>query len=487
MTQAQTILTNLRSRGHQVNLVDKSMIKIFPPLQDTILKGLRPHVPSLKRELLYEADHPDVDQDRAVNGTLKLIKKGKPTIVAITGAAGTGKSYLLKRLSVALPDAIITAPTHKAAHVLMQKGVTATTVKSATQIPLWTPERDELLDYLDNLRQNPPAIFSDLNFNNAFKISAKHDSQTALKSLNISTFDERLFYGWGVQDHEHPIMIIDEASMVSSSELEKIRGLAKIIILLGDPNQLPPVKSKGGMSLDCAEYSFGLSKVRRQSNDSGILDLAYAVLRNCPPSRLLEMAQTLSGVHVFDHIPSETLWSAPLLCWKNETRINAYLDWREFNNLKTERLSRNEPLICTGYSNTKAADTTLFINGSRWRVDKPIWNPAAIMVRDEITNLSHTVSADVSEDGNYKGGDAVPSFKSGHGGAYFRHGAAITIHQSQGSQYPTGVIAWPDIVAAYHADKRVDQRGLRLWQRLAYVAITRAEHNCILCTRLEMG
>lgn len=102
-----------------------------------------------------------------------------------------------------------------------------------------------------------------------------------------------------------------------------------------------------------------------------------------------------------DYLPSETLWSAPLLCWKNETRINAYLDWREFNNLKTERLSRNEPLICTGYSNTKAADTTLFINGSRWRVDKPIWNPAAIMVRDEITNLSHTVSADVSEDGNY--------------------------------------------------------------------------------------
>ena len=58
-------------------------------------------------------------------------------------------------------------------------------------------------------------------------------------------------------------------------------------------------------------------------------------------------------------------------------------------------------------------------------------------------------------------------------GAAFLHGAAVTIHKAQGSQWEDVQGFAPDLFAAAQAGR--SEAGMPLWKRLAYVAITRAE------------
>ena len=70
-------------------------------------------------------------------------------------------------------------------------------------------------------------------------------------------------------------------------------------------------------------------------------------------------------------------------------------------------------------------------------------------------------------------------------GAAFLHGAAVTIHKAQGSQWPEVQVFAPDLWAAAQAGRV--EAGLPLWKRLAYVAITRAEHRLRWVTRYRLA
>ena len=60
-------------------------------------------------------------------------------------------------------------------------------------------------------------------------------------------------------------------------------------------------------------------------------------------------------------------------------------------------------------------------------------------------------------------------------GAVFLHGAAVTIHKAQGSQWEEVQVFAPDLYAAAQSGR--SEAGVPLWKRLAYVAITRAQHR----------
>ena len=70
-------------------------------------------------------------------------------------------------------------------------------------------------------------------------------------------------------------------------------------------------------------------------------------------------------------------------------------------------------------------------------------------------------------------------------GAAFLHGAAVTIHKAQGSQWPEVQVFAPDLYAASRAGRM--EAGIPLWKRLAYVAITRAEERLHWVTRYRLG
>ena len=70
-------------------------------------------------------------------------------------------------------------------------------------------------------------------------------------------------------------------------------------------------------------------------------------------------------------------------------------------------------------------------------------------------------------------------------GAAFLHGAAVTIHKAQGSQWNAVQVFAPDLYAAARAGRI--EAGQALWKRLAYVAITRAEDKLIWVTRYALA
>jgi exodeoxyribonuclease-5 len=70
-------------------------------------------------------------------------------------------------------------------------------------------------------------------------------------------------------------------------------------------------------------------------------------------------------------------------------------------------------------------------------------------------------------------------------GATFLHGAAVTIHKAQGSQWDTVQVFAPDIYAAARMNRT--ESGIQLWKRLAYVAITRAENRLIWIVRNRLA
>ena len=70
-------------------------------------------------------------------------------------------------------------------------------------------------------------------------------------------------------------------------------------------------------------------------------------------------------------------------------------------------------------------------------------------------------------------------------GAAFLHGAAVTIHKAQGSQWPEVQVFAPDIWAAAQSGRM--EAGLPLWKRLAYVAITRAQERLYWVTRYRLA
>jgi exodeoxyribonuclease-5 len=70
-------------------------------------------------------------------------------------------------------------------------------------------------------------------------------------------------------------------------------------------------------------------------------------------------------------------------------------------------------------------------------------------------------------------------------GATFLHGAAVTIHKAQGSQWRDVQVFAPDLWAAARVGRI--EAGQPLWKRLAYVAITRAETRLIWVVRNRLA
>src|SRR5690625_6337719 len=67
-------------------------------------------------------------------------------------------------------------------------------------------------------------------------------------------------------------------------------------------------------------------------------------------------------------------------------------------------------------------------------------------------------------------------------GALFLHGAAVTIHKSQGSQWPVVQVFAPDLFAAARSGQ--EDAGVALWKRLAYVRSE--EHTSELQSRGQL-
>jgi len=452
------------------------------------------------------------------NETLTPSIEGKSRVMAVVGKAGSGKTLLLAELVRAL-DAVgvdvisgdwegkrrkdrrtvaVLAPTNKAASVLRNRGVPATTIHRILYTPVYDPEFEKVAEWLAGQGERPEIeALTDAALDRAKEVYESTKSvPAALASAGLRGSD--FITGWKRREDGLDIGFVDESSMLDDKQFNDLQEIFPTLILFGDPAQLAPVNQSGQMVFDkvTGANRLDLARIHRQEADNPILDLAHALgdpeLSFERFERMIEDAAAQDDrVVVAPRADTQMMARSPMLVWRNATRIRLIHAFRGAFGAPEDDLIPGEPLICDGIE--------LPLKHRKRRIDleaRGLIKGAPVIYlgassRPGFSRL-HVLGA---ESPRFSAASIVKIEKpdeeepfipyAARMGAAFLHGAAVTIHKAQGSQWPQVQVFAPDLYAASRAGRM--EAGQALWKRLAYVAITRAEERLIWVTRYRLS
>lgn len=443
----------------------------------------------------------DIDE-----GVLLPPGQASANVLAIMGKAGSGKTMLLGQLTKALVAAgveivsgdyegrrrkdrrtlAVLAPTNKAASVLRLRGVPATTIHRILYTPVYDPQYERIAEWLTGQGTRPEVEgLADGALDRAFAFFQQVASiPGALAAAGLKGSD--FIKGWKRRDEPLDIGFVDESSMLDERQFDDLKEIFPTLVLFGDPAQLAPVGQSGSMVFDHlpAGGKLMLNRIHRQAQDNPILDLAHALadpdLGFEDFERMIEAkAKSDDRVVWAERVDSDLMARSPVLVWRNATRIRLITAFRAAHSAPEFELLPGEPLICDGIE--------LPLKHRKKRIDleaRGLIKGAQVIYlgpgnRDGFAKL-HVVGA---EDPQVSAASIIKIEKpdeeepfipqAAKMGAAFLHGAAVTIHKAQGSQWEEVQVFAPDLWAAAQAGR--SEAGVSLWKRLAYVAITRAE------------
>ncbi|TQS73451.1 AAA family ATPase [Rhodobacteraceae bacterium] len=448
---------------------------------------------------------------------------GGSRVRSVIGKAGSGKTMLLSSLYKALDEAgvdlvsgdyeakrkkdrrtlAILAPTNKAASVLRSRGVPATTIHRILYTPVYDPEYERIAEWLMGQGQRPnvdllqkTGLTEDM-LDRAHAFYEIHKSiPGALASAGLRGSD--FISGWKRRDEPLDIGFVDEASMLDERQFDDLREIFPTLVLFGDPAQLAPVNQSGEMSFERLPEAqkHVLHRIHRQTADNPILDLAHALADDALQfdqfERMIEdRAAQDERVVWASRVESDLLSRSPVLVWRNATRIRLIHAFRGAFNAPVDELLPGEPLICDGIElplkhRKRRIDLEArgLIKGAQVVYLGPGKKPGfsrlhVIGSEDPRLSAASIVKIELPDEDE----PFIPF--AARMGATFLHGAAVTIHKAQGSQWRDVQVFAPDLYAAARAGRV--EAGIPLWKRLAYVAITRAEHRLLWVTRARLA
>ncbi|WP_439121667.1 ATP-dependent DNA helicase [Marivita sp.] len=439
------------------------------------------------------------------DGILLPPNDSKTKIMAITGKAGSGKTLLLAELCKSLQNAgvdivsadyegrrrkdrrtlAVLAPTNKAAFVLRMRGVPATTIHRILYTPVYDPEYERIAEWLMGNGEKPE--IEGLTEEGLARAQLSYESHksipAALAAAGLRGSD--FITGWKRREDPLDIGFVDEASMLDERQVEDLREIFPNLLLFGDPAQLAPVNQSGKMVFETLATSqvLNLSRIHRQDADNPILDLAHAL---ADPQldfegfeRMVEdIARTDDRVIWGQRVEVDLMARSPVLVWRNATRIRLINAFRAVHGAPEDSLLEGEPLICDGLElplkhRKKRLDLEArgLIKGAQVIYLGPGRKPGfsrlhVIGAEDPQVSAASIVKIEKPDEEE----PFIPF--AARMGATFLHGAAVTIHKAQGSQWDAVQVFAPDLYAAARMGR--SEAGQPLWKRLAYVAITRA-------------
>jgi len=423
-------------------------------------------------------------QQDACTWLVERLSAGVPC-VALRGLAGTGKSTLIPVLRAALDaqhlPTTVAAPTHRAAMILRRKGLLdAETVHSVALAPYFTADYARAGAWLgaefpchwreDDAAHAPvgtlpwlvhTAIQPDLDRAQALYAQRhQYSARRLLESIGIA--GRAYFDGFGARKNGG-VLLLDEASMVGTALLQLCQEAFPQVCLIGDPGQLPPVKDTAALH---NVEGFTLTEIHRQAADSPIVQLAYQARQGGVDwyASLQHLSADLGAGDILERASADpaAFLEAPLLVWRNVTRLDCTRAIRAALGYPPDRLAVGEPLVCRSTSPEDRADG--FYNNGLYRVVAlTATDPRHCTVEDA---LGETVEVRVhleEIDGPACDPRAVP----------FRFGYALTVHTAQGGEWPTVYVSRPDLVRfAAFARQQNRETDLAQW---TYTAITRAK------------
>jgi exodeoxyribonuclease V len=262
---------------------------------------------------------------------------------------------------------------------------------------------------------------------------------------------------------EAELIVIDECSMVDEELGRDLLSFGRPILVLGDPAQLPPVRSAGFFTE--AQPDVMLTEIHRQAEGNPIIQLATTVrtggrieLGTYGSSRVIERG-ILTG--------TEVLAADQILVGKNVTRHSYNRRIRKLRGFEDPLPEVGDRLVCL------RNDKTLGIfNGGLFSVTEVMHRRSrgqniVMMVESEDFPNRAPMEVKVRKE-FFLGGVEDLDWRDLKNTHQFDYGYALTTHKAQGSQ-------WDEVII-------YDESGVFRddWRRWLYTALTRASDRLTL-------
>lgn len=358
---------------------------------------------------------PSEEQEKAHSLVAAWLDHGHKRVFRLFGYAGTGKTTLAKAIAADVKGGVrFGAFTGKAASVMRAKGCDGATT-----------------------------------LHRILYRSREIDGQFVHERRSSGEITERL-------------LIVDEVSMVNKELTDDLLNLGRLVLVLGDPFQLPPIGSEGILS--SGKPDVVLQQVHRQGKDSPVLELATKLRRggalqpgDYGESRVLPI-QRLTDEDVL-------LGADQILVGRNDTR-----QW--VNRRIRQLMGHHDPLPVIGDRLVCLRNSPIrgLFNGTLWSVvDCAVASDASIkLTLVSADDPNETIDTTVHRD-FFEAEDERETLKKRQGPA-FSYGYALTAHKAQGSQ-------WDRIVVFDESETFKDDA-----KRWLYTAITRASKSVTVLT-----
>ena len=347
-------------------------------------------------------------QAQAIEALRKWWYDGKKQVFQISGAAGTGKTtlirYLINEIKLEHDEVLFTAFVGKATLAMTRNGLNAKTLHSAICYCKDEPVLDE-------------------NGNVVTEYNRRVTKRVFTRRKKI---DPRI-----------RLIVVDEGSMVPAKMADWLLKFKVPIIVLGDLNQLPPVI---GDSFFLKEPDVVLTQIMRQSSESPIPYFAQNVLQNGTKclSPGLQIGDKINVLSKADITPELLKDYDVIICGTNKTRnnLNTYIRERIYGRTQDYPVI-GDKLICRENDWTFSVDDVYLINGLIGYVtDIDLESISDYTMKiDFKPEFMDNEFKNVTLDRIYMG--LSPNDKRFYRSNYhkFEYGYAITCHLSQGSQY----------------------------------------------------
>ena len=347
-------------------------------------------------------------QAQAIEALRKWWYNGNKQVFQISGAAGTGKTtlirYLINEIKLEHDEVLFTAFVGKATLAMTRNGLNAKTLHSAICYCKDEPVLDE-------------------NGNVVTEYNRRVTKRVFTRRRKI---DPRI-----------RLIVVDEGSMVPAKMADWLLKVKVPIIVLGDLNQLPPVI---GDSFFLKEPDVVLTQIMRQSSESPIPYFAQNVLQNGSKclSPGLQIGDKINVLSKADITPELLKDYDVIICGTNKTRnnLNTYIRERIYGRTQDYPVI-GDKLICRENDWTFSVDDVYLINGLIGYVtDIDLESISDYTMKiDFKPEFMDNEFKNVTLDRIYMG--LSPNDKRFYRSNYhkFEYGYAITCHLSQGSQY----------------------------------------------------
>lgn len=309
-----------------------------------------------------------------------------PQVFRLFGWAGTGKTTLAKSLVSSVKGLTMFGTyTGKAAMVLTKKGCPATTLHSMVYLPKLNTLTGEVTFHLNHLSPLAGAT----------------------------------------------LLTIDEVSMVGPELGGDVSALAKKILVLGDPFQLPPISGEGYFTSE--EPDVLLTEIRRQAEGNPIIQMSMQVRTG---GELEEGQYGSSLVASREHLTDEALVEADqVLCGINRTRHRLNQRVRKLRGLaglnNPHHPVKGDRLVCLKNDSKKG-----LLNGGLWEVLE--CRASRGYVRGRLLSLDHSFRVETdfcTPEEFFWGAEKDLHWRTKLDNDQFTFGWALTVHKAQGSEW----------------------------------------------------